>query len=671
MPATNDLLDLRYASGRQVVLEAFASGFSTSPAMTTSEWADEFRWLKEGTSPEHGKYRTDRTPYVREILDVLSPSHPARRVVFMKGSRMGATEVGNCWLGRSWHLDRCSVMLYLPDMTTRNEAMRDRIEPMIDATPVLQQIQIGGHGRSSLTLRTFEGCKLHVRHASSTRQFRGHGAPRLFADEIDDWPREVGREGSPIALAEKRLSNYTDAKGFWVSTPTERDFSAIETLFLMSDQRRYFLRCPACGHWDYLTWQGYCDYIRRTDGGHYRIVWEQDHPETAHAVCPVKECGARIEESYKHRWLRPPEAEWRPTAPGDGKTVGFHLPSFYSPEGWVSWASLAEEFIAALPDRSRLRVWVNQNAAEPFEERESAVASPRDLKQRLEDYGAEVPAGVGVLVASADVHANRIEVKVKGYGAEEESWLIHVDELAGDPKQGAVWEALDRYLLQPFAHASGRILFIERVCIDANYLSDYVYRFTAPRESRELPGGWIQQVFAVRGAPGGQPMGRPIVQTMSRHNRYKAPLFTINTDGAKDVIMARLWIREPGPGYMHLPEWVDEEYLLQLVSEKPIRKPEGASRRLVRRWYTIRPDNHKLDLEVYCLGDLHILGPKFIATLGERAQQWCVKPESPEAAPAESEEHRVFAHPVTASPLPGRRGPLAKRPGLPKDWKRW
>ena len=43
---------------------------------------------------------------------------------------------------------------------------------------------------------------------------------------------------------------------------------------------------------------------------------------------------------------------------------------------------------------------------------------------RLEPYPAEVPTGVGVLVAAVDVQGDRLEAVVKGYGAGEESWLV-------------------------------------------------------------------------------------------------------------------------------------------------------------------------------------------------------------------------------------------------------
>ena len=56
---------------------------------------------------------------------------------------------------------------------------------------------------------------------------------------------------------------------------------------------------------------------------------------------------------------------------------------------------------------------------------------------RLERYPAEVPNGVGALVAAVDVQGDRLEAVVKGYGAGEESWLIAFTQLQGDPAEEA------------------------------------------------------------------------------------------------------------------------------------------------------------------------------------------------------------------------------------------
>lgn len=80
-------------------LANFAAGLKPDPLLSVSEWADQSRMLSQTASSEPGRWRTDRTPYLREIMDSLSPSHPTEKVVFMKGAQIGGTEAGNNWVG--------------------------------------------------------------------------------------------------------------------------------------------------------------------------------------------------------------------------------------------------------------------------------------------------------------------------------------------------------------------------------------------------------------------------------------------------------------------------------------------------------------------------------------------------------------------------------------------
>ena len=109
-PSSPSLLSLSPTSGETFDIEGFedlwrswCEGLRPDPPLTISEWADAHRFLSPRASAEPGRYRTDRTPYMRAIMDALSPSHPARRVVFMKAAQVGATEAGNNWIGYVVH----------------------------------------------------------------------------------------------------------------------------------------------------------------------------------------------------------------------------------------------------------------------------------------------------------------------------------------------------------------------------------------------------------------------------------------------------------------------------------------------------------------------------------------------------------------------------------------
>ena len=80
-------------------LSFYNSGLRPDSILLVSDWADANRILSQTASSEPGKFRTERTPYLKEIMDALSPSSPVEKVVFMKGSQIGGTEAGNNWIG--------------------------------------------------------------------------------------------------------------------------------------------------------------------------------------------------------------------------------------------------------------------------------------------------------------------------------------------------------------------------------------------------------------------------------------------------------------------------------------------------------------------------------------------------------------------------------------------
>jgi acyl-CoA synthetase (AMP-forming)/AMP-acid ligase II len=68
--------------GGDDLLRAWVEGLTPDADLNVSEWADQYRMLASRASAEPGRYRTSRTPYMREIMDALSPNHTAQRVVF-------------------------------------------------------------------------------------------------------------------------------------------------------------------------------------------------------------------------------------------------------------------------------------------------------------------------------------------------------------------------------------------------------------------------------------------------------------------------------------------------------------------------------------------------------------------------------------------------------------
>ena len=590
-------------SAATIFQEAWNRGRTPEPQLTVSQWAETHRMLSATSSAEPGRWRNERTPYLTEIMDCLSASHPTRRVVFMKGSQLGATECGNNWVGYVIHHTPGPMLFVEPTVDLAKSESKQRVAPMIEETSVLRDRVSEARSRDSgntILLKEFRGGILAMIGANSAKALRRMPARYLFLDEVDGYPGDVGGEGDPVAIAEKRTTTFPRRKIFIVSTPTIKGLSRIEKEFLASDQRRYFVPCPDCGNMDWIRWEN--------------IRWEERKPETARLACLA--CGELIEEWHKTEMLE--RGEWRPTSEADGRTVGFHLSGLYSPMGWNSWAGCVAEFVQSKEDPFKLKTWVNTILGETWEERGDSV-DPQSLLARAERFPAEVPHGVGILVASVDVQGDRLEVAVKGYGAAEESWLIAYHQIYGDPAKDETWFELDQFLKTRFTHESGQEMKIECTTLDTGGLhTEEAYKFCRTRLSR--------RVFAIKG---GGDQGKPLVGRPSKHNRYRVNLFVLCVDSGKETVYSRLRVGTPGPGYMHFPDWIDQEYVDQLTAEKAIRK-YVKGRGAVKQWVKLRERNEALDLEVYALAGLYILGLPLVRSLPERAARFSVKPDGKE-----------------------------------------
>jgi phage terminase large subunit GpA-like protein len=595
------------------------------PKLTISEWADRYRVLSRESSAEPGKWNTDRAPYQRGMMDTCSDPL-TEQVVAMLAAQTGKTDALACNVVAFYIDQDPAPMLVLHPTQQMGEAWsKDRLAPMLRDTPRLRGKVKDPRARDSgntLLQKQFAGGHVTISGANSAASLASRPIRIVICDEVDRYPASAGSEGDPVGLAFKRTATFWNRKLILTSTPTIKGFSRIEAAFQESDQRHYHVPCPHCDEMQTLQWGN--------------LKWEDGDPETAAYMCDS--CGVLIEEQHKGEMLR--RGVWIAENPGH-RTAGFHLNALYSP--WARWPDLVREWLEAQGNPERLKVFVNTVLGQTWEEDGERV-SPDSLTGRRESYRAQVPDGVGLLVAAVDTQGDRLEVTVKGYGAGEESWVIHHEQLWGDPARDEVWQQLEEVRTRAWKCESGAELRIAALCIDSGgHHTEHVYRYVKPRQP--------QRVWATKGVS--QP-GRPLVGRPSRANKHGVKLLPIGTDTAKDVVFARLKLTTPGPGYMHFPDFLDQEFFDQLTSEKVVtRYTKG---RPVRRYEKTRPRNEALDLEVLCLAALLSIGASALQSLGTMAEK--VRQEGAAKAPDESD----------AKPQP-RQLPKRPRGGWVSSWR--
>ncbi|MGH8375137.1 MAG: phage terminase large subunit family protein, partial [Pseudomonas sp.] len=117
------MLDVEY-EGAAEIERAWREGLTPDPLLSVSEWSDRHRMLSSKASAEPGRWRTSRTPYLKAIMDCLSPMSAVERIVFMKAAQLGATEMGNNWIGYVIHHAPGPMMAVSPTVDMAKYAKR-------------------------------------------------------------------------------------------------------------------------------------------------------------------------------------------------------------------------------------------------------------------------------------------------------------------------------------------------------------------------------------------------------------------------------------------------------------------------------------------------------------------------------------------------------------------
>ena len=247
----------------------------------------------------------------------------------------------------------------------------------------------------------------------------------LLVDEVDEFSNNLSGGDDPLEMLKARTSAFpATSKHLHISTPQIKGLSRIEQLWLKSDQRRYHVPCPHCGHMQHLEWAG--------------LHWTPDARQCWY-VC--QECGANIGEHHKTQMIR--DGQWVPANPG-AKARGYHINCLYYQFGLgPRWLDLIETWRDVQNEPARLKTFLNDRLAEPWEDAAMRAVKHNAIADRAEPYPLRTaPHGVLVITAGIDTQDNRLAVQIIGWGRGMAFWALDYVELPGDPASGEVWTAL-------------------------------------------------------------------------------------------------------------------------------------------------------------------------------------------------------------------------------------
>ena len=204
-------------------MSGWFDGWRPSERLLVSDWADKYRILPPKASAEPGEWRTDRVPYIKEILDQLSPQSPAQRIVFMKSAQVAGTEAGLNWIGYNIHHNPGPMLHVQPSIDVLKKVAKQRINAMVESMPCLVERIAENKSRdtgNTMFMKEYPGGILILTGANSAAGLRSMPIRDLFLDEIVAYPEDVDGEGDPVELAIKRTTTFSRRKIFLNSTPT-------------------------------------------------------------------------------------------------------------------------------------------------------------------------------------------------------------------------------------------------------------------------------------------------------------------------------------------------------------------------------------------------------------------------------------------------------------------
>ena len=546
----------------RVVSKAMA-GMLPPDDLTVTEWAERNRRLSAESAAEPGPWRTERTPYLRELMNAWTDPK-VRHIVMVAASQVGKSEFLNNCIGYVIDQDPGSILFIHPTTIDAKEYSKLRIAPMIRDCPTLRVKVSDPKSRDSgntILQKTYPGgiltmCGSTEAHALASKPIR-----YVLGDERDRWALSAGNEGDPWGLAMARQTTYYNAKSGEASTPTVKNASAIEASYATGTMERWKSCCPHCGEYHEIRWADIrFDYDEKLIAGSktYKV-------RDIYYICPG--CGCISTELD----MKNAPARWEADNPDayEQGTRSFWLNAFVSK--WASWESIILKYLEAIGNSRKMQVVYNTCFGELWEDR-GDLQDEDSLMARREEYHAELPDGVLVLTAGVDTQDDRMEYEIIGHGHFGETWGIEKGLIMGRPDDDATWAQLDEMVFDRVLHFENGIgLRMSMSFVDegGHFTQDVRLR------CRERIG---KKVFCIKGMPGpDKPYTAPPKQmkiVVKGRIIGKCWQYQLGVDAGKQIIMDNLAVQTPGSKYCHFPRRDDygSAFFAGLLSERLVYK---------------------------------------------------------------------------------------------------
>lgn len=549
--------------------------------LTVSEWADKHRILDSKTSAEPGQWSTDRTPYLRGVMDAFTDPR-VEEIIFVKPTQVGGTEALNNMLAYVVQQDPSPSLVVYPQLELAEFTSKNRLQPMFELSPATAARYRTGESKD-LELQ-FDGMYVVISGANSPASLASRPIRFLFMDEVDKYPKSAGKEADPRSLARERTKTFAfNKKIVQTSTPTVKNGPIWQAWEAADVRLQYFVPCPHCGHFQTLKFKQI-----KFD----KELKREEVRQTAHYECEA--CRQTIRDNHKPFMLR--AGEWRDQdgKPRRGGKTGFWLNAIYSP--WVRFGDVAYEFLTAKRSPEELMNFVNSWLAEPWEHTQVKMNSDKVL-ERISGYEeGVVPERTIFLTAGVDVQKDRFYFTIRAWGERMTSWNV---------RHGFVetWAEIEDIMNLPYYARDGTEYFVHLCGIDSGYNADETYDFCVKNSE------WA---VAVKGSST-EIQNKFRLTKIDREERgmYNISLYLVYGAWYKDFIANRIARKPDEPGGWFVHNECDLDYAEQVTAEEKVTVKRNGREIDVWQPKAAHADNHYLDAEVYAAFAADRLGIRY------------------------------------------------------------
>lgn len=580
----------KYISGEFVTLKP-------PEKMTVSQWADKFRVLSEKDSASPGPWRTEKTPYLRDVMDAFSDPM-IQEITFCAGAQIGKTAAEQNMQGYAIDQDPGPMIVVYPTKDLAKSTSENRIVPMVMLSPVLCAKY---HELESEQLELqFDSMYMALVGANTPSQLASRPVRYVFFDEVDKFPKWSGKEANPIALARERTKTFYNRKIVKVSTPVLEDGNIWQSWINSDAQYEYFVPCPFCGKYQTLK--------------HKQVKFPKGStPEEAaySSYYECEYCQGHIDDRHKAAMLR--DGKWKRInrKPGRVRSVGYHLSSLYSP--WLTFGDVEREFLMAKDKPELLQNFINSWLAEPWREKAKAPSIEIVQKNQLPYEKGFVKYEAQLVTMAVDVQKDHFWWAIYGWGPHMTSWLV-------DWGRAETWPDVAEIMNRDYPREKTGEPVRVRICgIDAGFRKDEVFQFCTD---------WLNIAVPTRGAS--HPMKQPYTVTnVDKGIGAGLRLFFFDTLQAKDFVFARYGLTAGSRGSMNVYDGIEEEFCRQICSEQKVQH-EDRKGNITFTWekFTKHTDNHLLDCTTgnYLMAEL--MGARYLIDPNDRKTAERKKEES-------------------------------------------